>query len=158
MFNYAIRLIQNREAAKDCVQNSYYKIWEKRKTIVSSPKSYLFKSVYNNCINNINHNKITQKYRDAHQLDLYYSTIIQKAEAEELLRREDIEREITKSVLKLPKKCREIFILSKIEGLKNKEIAEQLNISTKTIENQMTIALKRLKKDLEWLLVLVLFT
>ena len=68
-----------------------------------------------------------------------------------------IKKAIMISVEALPKKCQEIFILSKMEGLKNKEIAERLGISLKTVESQMTIAIKRLRKDLGWLLQIFIF-
>ena len=74
-----------------------------------------------------------------------------------LLERSEIEKAIMISVEALPKKCQEIFILSQMEGLKNKEIAERLGISLKTVESQMTIAIKRLRKDLGWLLQIFIF-
>jgi RNA polymerase sigma factor, sigma-70 family len=88
---------------------------------------------------------------------IVFSTIIQTPEAEMLLERSEIEKAIMISVEALPKKCQEIFILSKMEGLKNKEIAERLGISLKTVESQMTIAIKRLRKDLGWLLQIFIF-
>ena len=57
----------------------------------------------------------------------------------------------------LPEKCREVFVLSKIEGLKNREIAEKLNISEKTVERHMSIALSKLREELDWLLQIILF-
>ena len=57
----------------------------------------------------------------------------------------------------LPEKCREVFVLSKIEGLKNREIAEKLGISEKTVERHMSIALSKLREELNWLLQFILF-
>ena len=70
---------------------------------------------------------------------------------------EDIERIITEVVDSLPEKCREIFIKSKIEGKKQKDIAAELNISLKTVENQMAIAYKKIKSELKDYLPLLIF-
>ena len=63
----------------------------------------------------------------------------------------------TEAIAILPEKCREVFVLSKIEGLKNREIAEKLNISEKTVERHMSIALSKLREELDWLLQIILF-
>ena len=70
---------------------------------------------------------------------------------------EDIERVLMEAINKLPERCREIFLKSRIEGKKNREIAEELNISASTVENQMTIALKKLRLELKDYLPLLLF-
>ncbi len=147
------------EASKDAVQQAYYRLWENRSmlTITISPQAYLYRAVYNNCINSITRKDIIRKYEEEQLKELYFSTIIQTPEAEMLLERSEIEKAIMISVEALPKKCQEIFILSKMEGLKNKEIAERLGISLKTVESQMTIAIKRLRKDLGWLLQIFIF-
>ena len=74
-----------------------------------------------------------------------------------LLSEQDIERIITEVIDSLPEKCREFFIKSKIEGKKQKEIAAELNISLKTVENQMAIAYKKIKGELKGYLPLLLF-
>ena len=70
---------------------------------------------------------------------------------------EDLRGAIQDAIDKLPERCREIFVLSKMEGLSNKQISEQLNISIKTVESQMTTAFVRLRKELGWLLCIILF-
>lgn len=69
----------------------------------------------------------------------------------------DIGRALQEAIDSLPERCREVFLLSKVEGLKNREIAERLNISEKTVERHMSIALSKLREDLDWLLQLILF-
>ena len=159
LLNYASRILKDVEASKDAVQQAYYRLWENRSmlTITISPQAYLYRAVYNNCINSITRKDIIRKYEEEQLKELYFSTIIQTPEAEMLLERSEIEKAIMISVEALPKKCQEIFILSKMEGLKNKEIAERLGISLKTVESQMTIAIKRLRKDLGWLLQIFIF-
>ena len=70
---------------------------------------------------------------------------------------EDISNALREAIDKLPERCREVFMLSKMEELSNKEIAERLGISVKTVEVQMTKELSRLRKELEWLLSLIFF-
>ena len=69
----------------------------------------------------------------------------------------DIEQAIQDAIATLPEKCREVFMMSKIDGLKNREIAEKLNISEKTVERHMSIALRKLRDELDWVLQIILF-
>lgn len=76
---------------------------------------------------------------------------------ENALSTDDIENILNNAVNSLPEKCREVFILSRMEGLKYREIADRLNISTKTVENQMNTALKKLRIELKEYLPLFIF-
>ena len=71
------------------------------------------------------------------------------------LRREEIRKAIDVSINKLPERCRQIFVMSKIEEKSNQEIANELGISIKTVETQMRIALAKLRKDLGWLYYMI---
>lgn len=157
LLNYADRLLQDFESARDIVQEVYYKVWENRQRldITISVRSYLFKSVYNHSVNTLTHQKYVREYEEAQVAELYYSAVEQTPESELNLWREDIEKAVDEAMAKLPDKCREVFTLSKIEGLKNREIAEKLNISEKTVERHISIALSRLRDELSWLLQLV---
>lgn len=159
LLNYADRLLQDFEAAQDIVQEVYYKIWENREKldITVSIQSYLFKSVYNHSVNTINHQKYVRQYEEKQIKELYFSTIVETPESEINLWQEDIEKALNEAIENLPEKCREVFKLSKIEGLKNREIAEKLKISEKTVERHMSIALNKLKDELSWLLQLLAF-
>ena len=159
LLNYADRLLNDLETARDVVQQMYYKIWEGREVlnISLSVKAYLFKSVYHGSLNTLAHQKNIQKYEREQLTDFYFSTVIQSPEAEEALWKSDIEQAIQEAIAILPEKCREVFVLSKIEGLKNREIAEKLNISEKTVERHMSIALSKLREELDWLLQIILF-
>lgn len=100
---------------------------------------------------------MVSNYADRELLDFYFSEIVQTPEAELVLLGEDINNTLREAIDKLPERCREVFMLSKMEELSNKEIAERLGISVKTVEVQMTKALSRLRKELEWLLSLIFF-
>ena len=108
-------------------------------------------------MNEIKHRKVVNNHIDRELLDFYFSEIVQTPEAELALLGENINNALREAIDKLPERCREVFVLSKMEELSNKEIAERLNISVKTVEVQMTKALSRLRKELEWLLSLIFF-
>lgn len=158
LFNYAGRILRDEEQANDVVQDTFCRLYENRSniTIHISLKSYLYRSVYNNCIDLIRHKKVANAYVDAKMLDFYFSRIIQLPEAELKMLDEDIGEAIREAIAHLPERCRQIFCLSKLEGLSNKQIAEKLGISVKTVETQMTTAFVRLRKELEWLLFIII--
>ena len=159
LLNYAGRIVRETELAHDLVQEIFCKLYEDHVNlnVHLSVKSYLYKSVYNSCLNEIKHQKVVRNYADRELLDFYFSEIMQTPEAELALLGEDINNALREAIDKLPERCREVFMLSKLEELSNKEIAERLNISVKTVEVQMTKALFRLRKELEWLLSLIFF-
>lgn len=142
--NYALKYTKNKEASEEVVQEVFSKIWEKRTfiNIQISIKSYLYISVRNKCLQQINHNKtvkIYEKYISKQERNEFASP------HENLVYEETIE--IFNNALKtMPEKCNVIFKLSRLEGLKHKEIADELKISTKTVEANITKALKILKK------------
>tara|TARA_B110000208_G_C11801036_1_gene442393 strand:- start:17320 stop:17868 length:549 start_codon:yes stop_codon:yes gene_type:complete len=144
--NYASILSGSNEKAKDIVQHTLVKIWEKRMllNINSSLKGYLLKAVYNYFIDTQRKKKkedhMLQRLREEALLE-YIETSPEEIENMHFL----IEEEIAN----LPKKCKNIFVLAKKEGLKYKEVAQKLNISVKTVERQMTIALKKIRKKLK---------
>jgi RNA polymerase sigma-70 factor (ECF subfamily) len=144
--NYAAILCGSEEIAKDIVQHTLVKIWKKRRflNINSSLKAYLLKAVYNYFVD-------TQRKKKKED------TMLQRLKQEALLEyietsSEEIEHMyslIAQEIDRLPKKCKNIFVLAKKEGLKYKEIAKKLNISIKTVERQMSIALKKIRKKLK---------
>ena len=107
--------------------------------------SYLFTLVKNKCLDFLRHKTVTNEFAREYKA--------KQAALEQLnytiSSDEDIERIVTVAINSLPERCKEIFIKSRIEGKKHKEIAEELNISTNTVENQITIALKRLRIELK---------
>ena len=159
LLNYAGRIVRETELAHDLVQETFCKLYEDHASlnIHLSIKSYLYKSVYNSCLNEIKHQKVVRNYADREVLDFYFSEIVQAPEAELTLQNEDIRKALEEAISKLPERCREVFVLSKVEELSNKEIAEKLNISVKTVEVQMTKALSRLREELEWVLCIIFF-
>ncbi len=145
LFGYAMALTNDYGMSEDIIQNVFLRIWEQRKKlhVRTSIRNYLFKSVYNEFINQYKKKRSTlileQKYFEA--LEKITST------DDEGLWDKAIAR-IVKEIHGLPPKCKEIFILSRKEGLTNTEIAEHLNVSIKTIEAQIHKAFMILRRKL----------
>lgn len=142
--SYAFTLTNDSFKSEDIVQNVMVKLWEHRKNIQfnKSIKSYLYRSVYNEFIDSFRKDAkiifIEKKYIEA--LDVIVE--------DDNLDIEQLISEVNEEINKLPKKCKQVFLLNKKEGLTHKEIAIHLNISIKTIEGHMTRAFKILNKKL----------
>lgn len=143
---FAHQFLNDREQAEEAVQDMFVKIWEKRETlnIETSVKQYFFRSVRNHCLNQIQHEKIKKQYA-ARMLD----SAQQEIATEPFFMEVDLIRRIEKSIDSLPPKRKEIFRLSREQGMKYKEIADTLDISVKTVEAQMGLALKHLREELK---------
>lgn len=159
LVNYADRILHDRAVAESVVQSVFMNIWAQKEklTIDTSLCAYLFRAVYNKAISTGEHRRITDMLRDDRLREFYFTTVVQSPDAEQLMSDGEINEAIEKAVAGLPDRCREIFVLSKMHGYKNREIARELNISEKTVEAQMSIALRRLRDQLRWLLVLIFF-
>ncbi|MBI9033174.1 MAG: RNA polymerase sigma-70 factor [Bacteroidales bacterium] len=142
---YSARFVDSSELSEEIVQEVFVKLWEKRQDIVirSSIKSYLFKSVHNFAINQYHQQKVRDNYKSTYEEPAMFD------EVHELLIGQELEAGLQKAMRKLPEKRREIFELSRIQGLKYKEIADQLNISIKTVEGQISKALIQIRKSLK---------
>ncbi|MDR2009569.1 MAG: RNA polymerase sigma-70 factor [Bacteroidales bacterium] len=141
---YALFLSSGVADTEDIVQDIFFKMWINRKDFIltSSLKSYLFTAVKNSVINIIKHEGIKEKYIQ------YQKNYEDSSENPDKIENSELGNKINTIISELPERRREIFIMSKLEGLKYKEIAEKLNISVKTVENQMGEALKFLREKL----------
>jgi RNA polymerase sigma-70 factor (ECF subfamily) len=146
MCHFASHFLHDSELAEEIVQDMFVKIWEKRAilNIETSVKHYLFRSVRNHCLNQIQHEKIKKQYAK-----MVLDSAHQEIDAEQYYLEVDLMLRIEKSIDSLPPKRKEIFRLSREQGLKYKEIADTLGISVKTVEAQMGLALKYLREDLK---------
>lgn len=148
LVNYCYRFVNDDDTAEEIVQNIFTNLWIKHESlsINSSLKSYLYKSVQNQAINYINYLKQKNKYKEYIALsDLGNNVDTSTTSA---IEENDIKLYLNETILMMPEKCREVFELKRYEGLKNKEIAEKLNISTKTVEKHITKALSLLKQTM----------
>jgi RNA polymerase sigma-70 factor (ECF subfamily) len=152
---YAQNLISlPEEEARDIVQDVFVKFWNDREKldIRFSIRSYLFVAVKNKCFD------VQRKKNRSIKVQEISDDQIFTDESFETYILSELEALFNKSLNKLPERCREIFELSRLQGLKNREIAQKLNLSEKTVENQVTKALHILKEELkEYLPLLALF-
>lgn len=152
--NYAYTFVRDREEAEEVVQNVFTNVWEKRDnlSIHTGVKPYLYAMVRNACLNLLKHEKIKQQHAAMEIAvgERSSESVARTVEASEL------EHRIVEAMSKLPEQCRLVFKLSRFEDLKYAEIADQLNISVKTVENQMGKALRVMREQLkDYLLFLI---
>ena len=149
---YTDKIIRDFDLSRSIVQQVFVDLWIKREKLqVESLKSYLFQSVRNASLDVLKHKKA----------ELKYLSTLQKTESDQfsdLMEEAELADKINKAIQKLPDKCREVFIMCRFEELKYAEIASRLNISVKTVEMQVSIALKKLRKELSEYQMVQLFT
>lgn len=149
---FALNYLKDPDAAEEVVQSLFVKIWEKRAEVEVqySQRAYLFSAVRNACINQLKHIKVREAYKEVNE----------RERAEEGFASHDtyqvteLADKIQTVINEMPAGRREVFCLSRYEGLKYKEIADRLKISVKTVEHQMGSALKQLRGELAEFLVL----
>jgi RNA polymerase sigma-70 factor (ECF subfamily) len=143
---FATKIINDDVAAEEIVQDFFVKLWEKKDHlfIETSVKNYVFRSVKNLCLNFIQHNKTKLLYAQ-----IVISEVENQFTDDNNYPEPDLQVKIEESINSLPEKRREIFRLSRQEGLKYHEIANKLNISIKTVETQMSLAMKTLRDKLK---------
>jgi RNA polymerase sigma-70 factor (ECF subfamily) len=151
---YAYSILKDINEAEDVVQKTFCKLWDQRETlnIQSSISSYLYRIVHNDCINTIHQNTSHQE----HNLNYIASMNDAPNTTIEHIESSDLQRAIDNALAGLPPQCRRVFEMSRIEQLSYAEIATQLNISTNTVENHISKALKLLRVELKDFLSLYL--
>ncbi|WP_242203085.1 RNA polymerase sigma-70 factor [Aestuariivivens insulae] len=144
----ASNYIANREDAEEIIQNVFIKIWSK-KNIKSNLNGYIYTLTKNACLDYLRTKK--QQLNIENNLLQLEASINYNAlsdDAASLVLERELNEAVLKSINLLPEKCKDVFIKSRIEGLKHKEISKKMNISPKTVENHLTKALKHLRVSL----------
>lgn len=162
LFAFSRKFIDDIEICKDIVQEIFHELWENRQTtrIKTSLKAYLFRVLHNKCLNHIRDRKVEDKYISYVDFKLKETELLfynQDWEGYKSVFFQEVLQIFKKSMEELPEGCREVMLMSRVEGLSNKEIAEKLDISLRTVENQIYRALKILKVNLKDYLPLVLY-
>lgn len=144
---FANKYLMDIESSKELVQELFVNIYEKRDKIEinSSLKSYLFRSVHNRAINQLSVKKTKNKYAE----HVSRTTIIGENSIEKEMNKTELEHAVFRAIGELPPKCRDIFKLNRFDGLTNSEIADKLQLSKRTVETQISKALKILRVKLE---------
>jgi RNA polymerase sigma-70 factor, ECF subfamily len=143
LHRYAFTFVRDEIIAEEMVHQVFWRILEKPKGIQvhTSLRAYLYRAVYYECLNYLKHQQVKQAYELQHNND--YSHPSENPYAQ--LQYKELEGKVKEAINDLPEQCRTIFQLSRFENLKYAEIAGQLNLSIKTVETQMSRALKKLR-------------
>jgi RNA polymerase sigma-70 factor (family 1) len=146
LLRFAKTILKDASQAEDTVQDVFIKIWEKRQNLIinTSLKSYLYMAVRNHCLNALKLNERKYWMEEGMEND----EKIASNDVENKLIAKSLQQQITQAVELLPDKCKLTFQLSRYENMSYKEIAETMNVSIKTVENQMGKALATLRNCL----------
>ncbi|EDP97073.1 RNA polymerase sigma-70 factor [Kordia algicida OT-1] len=145
--NFAFYKSGDKASAMDIIQEAFVKVWENcAKIDPSKAKTYLFTTINNTFLNVVKHQKVvlnyekTASYMDRTNQDPAY-----------IMEENEFKQKLQNAIADLDDKEREVFLLSRVEGKKYREIAELLDISQKTVEKRMSLALKKLRAKIEGL-------
>lgn len=135
---YALRMVGDADDAEDIVSEAFMKAWQAVTSgrVIADFKSYMYGSVRNECISFLRSRKPTDRLESVPEVD------------DEAVDTSDRDARVWRAIDELPERCRRVFLMSKRDGLSNDEIAEDLNLSVKTVKNQMTKAYSRLRGTL----------
>ncbi|HOA81976.1 MAG TPA: RNA polymerase sigma-70 factor [Defluviitaleaceae bacterium] len=152
LYSYSCSILLSEIYVEDILQNTFIKLWQKSKDVkIETVKAYLYTAVRNECLNHIKHKGVHANY--------FKHTVALNNSSEEHNHSEakELGDKIRSLLCELPEKCATVFYMSRQLGLSNKEVAANLGISIKTVENQMTKALRFLRNGLaEYLISLLL--
>jgi RNA polymerase sigma-70 factor (ECF subfamily) len=152
LYRTAFNILNDHDLAKDVVQETFIMLFEKAKErIINNLQAYLFQTAKYQCFMHLRSGRISEKH--LHRMNV----IIASNALEEELDAKELQSVLDQSIATLPERCREVFYLSRVESLPNKKIAEQLKISHKTVENQITKAIKILQTSVDKLAALLFF-
>jgi len=139
---FADKMLHDFDLSRSVVQQVFVDLWIKREKLrIDSLQSYLFQSVRNAAFDVLKHRKVESQYLSTLEKE-------EPGQISDLMEEAELAERINRAVQNLPEKCREIFVLCRFEELKYAEIASRLNISVKTVEMQISIALKKLRSEL----------
>lgn len=150
---HARRFLGDKESSEEIVQEVFLRLWEHKDAIdiQQSISAYLFQSVRNACLNHLKHLQIVQKFRaeitDKLKSAQDYYAITQE-NGQSIYLAKELENHIHSAIENLPEQCRKVFKMSRFDGLKNHEIADQTGVTINTVQKQISIALEKLREKL----------
>jgi len=147
LYHFSKSILKIENDIDDILQEVFVKIWLNRQKInsVETFNSYIFTITKNEVLNLIRSNLRDQTFKN----ELFLRSVAEEYQTSDQVEFDEIETRINQTVAGLPEKRQQVFILSRMEGLSNKEIAQQLNISEKTVEDHITHAIKHIKSSLQ---------
>jgi RNA polymerase sigma-70 factor (ECF subfamily) len=162
LYYFILEFIAFDDIAENTVQDTFLTLWNKRYALNdnSNLSAYLFTVARNNCLNRLRDQRYRQKLfisnsSDQYELDMNIDVL--KTLDTSVYTYGEIERIIEKTLEELPPQCKKVFLLSRFEEKKNREIAEELNISVKVVEKHIAKGLKKFRETLKDYLPLIVF-
>ena len=145
LYTYALGFVKSREPAEDIIQDVFVYFWNNRKQIryTGSIYAYLLRAVRNACINYREHENVEYRYEQE-----VLHTEEEAFDWQEIDSVKEMRQKLLDAIDRLPEKCRQIFMISCVDGLKYREIASQMNISENTVKTQIKLAYKKLREDI----------
>jgi RNA polymerase sigma-70 factor (ECF subfamily) len=161
LVKYASEIVKDQDLAEEIVENTFVRLWESRLTIQinTSVQQYLYRSVYNSCLNYFKHIDVENRYK------LFFHHHIAVGDTERLfqyfpmnnLLHEELQQLIERTVKEFPDQCKKVFEYSRYGNLTNDEIAKKLDISVNTVKTHIGRALSKLRVALKDYLAAILF-
>lgn len=147
LLSYSKSILKSEPDAEEVVQDIFFGLWKNKESldIHTSFSAYLYKAVHNNCLQKLRQEK-RKLYFEQDRLNWSYNESMNPSE---VLQYNELYEKINLAVEELSENCKTIFILNRFQGLKYNEIANKLDISVKTVEANMTKALKHLRRKME---------
>lgn len=145
LYAYALGFVKEREPAEDIIQDTFVYFWNNRERIryTGSVYAYLQMSVRNACINYREHEKVEHRYEQE-----ILHTEEEAFDWQEVESVKEMRQKLLDAIDRLPEKCRQIFMMSCVDGLKYREIASRMDISENTVKTQIKLAYKKLREDI----------
>lgn len=157
LFYYAAKFVED-EVAKDIVQDVFVKLWaDQNLTIKHSLNALLFTMVRNGCLQQLEKQNVRHKYLESTKLLLLNEELQFYMEEKTSLIEQELENKLNEVLNNLPDRCLQIFLMSRFDNKKNREIAEELDISIKAVEKQITKALGTIRNEMKDYLPLLIF-
>ena len=149
LVQFAFTFTKDVDNAEDVVQDVFVRLWEKREELKlhGSLKSYLLKSVQNSCLDELRRRKVREQYAEEHAENDVWQ--LYNNDTEDYIFYSDLQNRLEHLLSKMPDEIAQTFRMSRFDGLKYKEIAQQLNISERLVESRISKALQILQQSLE---------
>lgn len=154
LFNFANGYLNNQENTKEVLQDVFLKLWDNRHQLAENTvlNAYLFTLTRNRCIDLIRRERLVIQFKNDKQEEYLRLSENFNALSDPILDNifeREVQNEVNHAISALPEQCRKVFMLSRSNGMKNKEISAMLNLTEKTIESHLTKALKTIRRALE---------
>jgi RNA polymerase sigma-70 factor (ECF subfamily) len=149
LFYYAAKFVED-EVARDIVQDVFTKLWSHQTIIIKqSLNALLFKMVRNGCLQHLEKQKVRIRYLEMTKITLQEDELRYYMEESSSLMEQELDNRLNEVIHNLPGRCKQIFRLSRFENKRNKEIAEELQISLKAVEKQLTKAMATIRIEMK---------